>query len=214
MKAFGAAAWKPLLMLGVLALLGWGLRHLGLDGLVVQSGDHGPLAFALVGSLACAAGLPRQVVAYAAGLAYGFWPGFAIALGAEIIGCALDFWGARAMGKAWATRFLTRETGVAARMARLERFLVANAFSATLTIRLLPVGNNLALNLLAGVSRINPAPFLLASLLGYVPQTVVFALLGGGVRVSETTQMALAAALLLLSVALGLVLLRRRPVPT
>ncbi|MGI4955373.1 MAG: TVP38/TMEM64 family protein [Janthinobacterium lividum] len=213
MRGFAAAAWKPFLMLAVLAALGWSLRWAGLDGLVVQAGDHGPVVFSVVGSLACAIGLPRQVVAYTAGLAYGFWPGFALALLAEVVGCAVNFWVARFMGRNWAARFLSRETGAATRLARLERFLVTHAFSATLTIRLLPVGNNLALNLLAGVSRVRALPFIAASLLGYVPQTVVFALLGGGVRVSETFQLVLAALLLCASVGLGILLLRRRPIP-
>ncbi len=212
MRGFFVAAWQPLLMLAVLAGLGWGLRRLGLDGVVVQAGDHGPLVFALVASLACAIGLPRQVVAYTAGLAYGFWTGFGLALAAEMVGCAIDFWGARALGRRWASRFLTGESAPG-RLARLEAFLVSKAFTATLTIRLLPVGNNLALNVLAGVSRIRAVPFLAASLLGYVPQTVVFTLLGGGVRVSEGLQLGLAAVLLLVSVGLGVVLLRRRPVP-
>ena len=68
------------------------------------------------------------------------------------------------------------------------------------------------LNLLAGVSAVAAGPFLLASLLGYVPQTAVFALLGDGVRVAEGVQMALAVGLFAASVALGVYLLRR-PVP-
>ena len=99
------------------------------------------------------------------------------------------------------------------RLARLEQFLVANAFSATLTLRLLPVGSNIALNLLAGVSGVAAGPFLVASILGYVPQTVVFSLLGGGVRVSQGTQMALAVGLFAASIGLGVGLLRRRPIP-
>ena len=52
------------------------------------------------------------------------------------------------------------------------------------------------------------APFLAASLLGYVPQTLVFALLGSGVRVSEFAQLALGAALFLASMTLGFFLMR------
>ena len=81
---------------------------------------------------------------------------------------------------------------------------------ATLTLRLLPVGNNLVLNLLAGVSTLSVGPFLAALVLGYVPQTVIFALLGGGVRVSEKVQVAVAVALFAVSVILGLILLRDR----
>ena len=87
--------------------------------------------------------------------------------------------------------------------------MAASPFGATLALRLLPVGNNLAVNLLAGMAGIALPPFLAASALGYLPQTVVFALLGKGVRVDGAWQMALAAGLLAASVAIGLALLRR-----
>ena len=176
------------MLLGVLA------RRAGLDEVVTHAGDHGPVAFVVVASMACAVGVPRQVVAFAGGLAYGFWPGSILALVAEVVACGIDFVVARRVGRRWAERFLARDAARGGRVARLERFLVARAFTATLTVRLLPFGSNLAFNLLAGVSTVAAAPFLLASALGFVPQTVVFSLLGGGVRVSEGEQLALAAA--------------------
>ena len=125
-------------------------------------------------------------------------------------GAPVDFWWARLVARDWAKRRLAGN----GRVARLDRFLMANAFRATLTIRLLPVGSNIAMNLLAGVSGVAAAPFLLASVLGYVPQTVVFALLGGGVRVSEGLQIGVGRrGCWRLSVALGVALLRRRPIP-
>jgi uncharacterized membrane protein YdjX (TVP38/TMEM64 family) len=51
--------------------------------------------------------------------------------------------------------------------------------------------------------------FLAASALGYMPQTVIFALLGKGIRVDGAWQMGLAAALFVVSVVIGLWLLRR-----
>lgn len=209
--SLSSAAGRPaLLLLGLLAA-GWVLRRLGLDAGVATAGQRGPLAFVAVAAAACAVGVPRQVVAYSGGLAFGFWPGAALALLAEILGCIGDFYWARWVARAWAARWLARGGG--GRLERLSRFLGANAFVATLTLRLLPVGNNLLLNLLAGVSSVAAGPFLAASALGYVPQTAVFALLGGGVRVSQGVQVVGAVALLALSIALGLLLARRRPVP-
>jgi len=49
----------------------------------------------------------------------------------------------------------------------------------------------------------------IASALGYVPQTVVFALLGDGVRVEAWVKVGLALLLFAVSGALGLVLLQR-----
>ena len=202
-------AVRPGLLLLGLAAAGVLLQRLGLEGAVARAGEQGPLAFVLLGSVACTVGVPRQIVAYAGGLAFGFWPGVGLALVAEVVGCAVDFYWARVVARRWAAARLAR----GGRIARLERFLVANAFSATLTLRLLPLGSNIALNLLAGVSGVAALPFLVASLLGYVPQTVVFALLGGGVRVSQGVQMGLAGVLLAISVAFGVMLLRRRPLP-
>ena len=91
--------------------------------------------------------------------------------------------------------------------------LRAHPFGSTLALRLFPVGNNLALNLLAGLSGLASLPFLAASALGYLPQTVVFALLGKGVRVDGAWQLALAGLLLALSVGLGLWLMRRHRAP-
>lgn len=201
---------RPVLLAAGLVVAGLLLRAAGLESAVGRAGERGPVVFAAMGAAACAIGVPRQAVAYAGGLAFGFWPGAALALLAEIAGCAVDFWWARTVARGWAARHLARSSAAGGRVARMERFLVANAFSATLTLRLLPVGSNIVLNLLAGVSGIAAAPFLAASLLGYVPQTVVFALLGGGMRVSQGAQLALSAMLMAASIGFGVLLLRRR----
>lgn len=205
--------WKPLLMLAGLAAAGMVLRSTGFDPrqAVATAGERGPLSYVLIGMLACAAGLPRQIVAMAGGYAFGFWPGCALTLLAEIGGCAIDFAWARLLGRRLALRLIERRAG--GRLQRLDRFLSERAFTATLTLRLLPLGSNLLLNLVAGVSGVAILPFLAASLIGYIPQTVVFALAGAGASVSDSAQFGLAAVLLLLSVALGFLLLRRRPVP-
>ena len=148
-------------------------------------------------------GVPRQVVAYAAGLGFGTWAGCALALVAELGGCAADFLWARLVARDWAAR------RIGGRLARLDGQLRRFPFSATLTLRLLPVGSNILLNLLAGVSAVAAGPFLLASAIGYLPQTVVFAMLGGGVRVDRTAQLLLAGALFVAASALGLWLMRR-----
>ena len=204
-------AARPLALLLTLAAAGYALQRAGLNDAVANAGAQGPLAFILLGTLACAIGIPRQVIAYAAGLAWGFWAGTALALLAETLACAIDVYWARLLARRWATTWLARRPPES-RIARLDRFLATNAFRATLTLRLLPLGSNIALNLLAGVSAVAIPPFLLASALGYIPQTVVFALLGSGVRVSGPAQLALSIALLLASIALGLTLLRRRPI--
>lgn len=208
------AVGKLLLLAAGLAAGGLVLRAAGavlgaewVDRYVRDRGLLGEAVFVAAGALATAAGMPRQGVAFLGGYAFGAAAGTGLALLAQLGGCALSFGWARLVGRRWAERRLAGRYG--ARLRRLRDALAASPFGATLALRLLPVGNNLALNLLAGMAGIALLPFLLASAVGYLPQTVVFALLGKGVRVDGAWQVGLAAALLAASVAIGSVLLRR-----
>jgi uncharacterized membrane protein YdjX (TVP38/TMEM64 family) len=62
----------------------------------------------------------------------------------------------------------------------------------TVLIRLLPVGSNLLTNLAAGISSIRSKHFFSGTLLGYLPQTLVFALVGSGVHIAPALKLALA----------------------
>ena len=76
-------------------------------------------------------------------------------------------------------------------------------------IRLFPSGNNLVFSLLAGVSRIPAWPFFLGSCLGYIPQNLLFAMIGSGMRVDEGWRIGLSALLFAASCALGWWLYKR-----
>jgi uncharacterized membrane protein YdjX (TVP38/TMEM64 family) len=177
------------------------------DRYIRGQGLLGEGVFLLAGALASAAGVPRQGVAFLGGYAFGAIMGAGLGLVAQLLGAALAFAWARLVGRGWAERRLAGRYG--RRLRPLRDALAERPFDTTLALRLLPVGNNLALNLLAGMAGIAAAPFLAASALGYLPQTVVFALLGKGVRVDGAWQIGLAAVMLLGSVAIGFRLLRR-----
>lgn len=191
------------LMGGVVRLLSGGAEREWLAHSAALHGMAGPVWFALLGALLTAVGVPRQAVAFAGGYAFGTAGGVALALVAQLSGCGLDFLWARMVGQRWVRRRLQ------ARIGRLDRFLAAHPFSATLSLRLLPVGNNVLLNLAAGISAVPWAPFLAGSALGYLPQTVIFALLGAGVQVQRSEEIAVGIALFAIAAALGLILLRR-----
>ena len=205
--------FRPVLLGGGLLAATLLLRHLpgGEGGLlptiaVLRHGVAGRLLFLLAGSLACAVGMPRQAVCFAGGVAYGLLPGIALSSLATLSGCLLCFLWARLAGRDWARRRLAaRADGW---LARLDRLAAARPFAAVLTLRLLPVGSSLALNLAAGVLALRILPFAAATLLGSLPQTVVFTLLGGGTRIGHGAQILIAAALFAASGAAGLRLLR------
>jgi uncharacterized membrane protein YdjX (TVP38/TMEM64 family) len=208
------AAGKLVLLAAGLALGGLLLRALGaapgtdwVDLYIRDQGLAGEALFLLAGAAASAAGLPRQAVAFLGGYAFGAALGTALGLVAQVLGCALAYAWARLVGRDWAERRLAGRFG--RRLRAVRDVLAESPFGATLALRLLPVGNNLALNLLAGLAGIASLPFLAASALGYLPQTIVFALLGKGVRVDGLWQLGLAVLLLLASLGIGLALLRR-----
>jgi uncharacterized membrane protein YdjX (TVP38/TMEM64 family) len=210
-----AALWPAILKAGALllglvaaALL---LRHTG-TGLLhaLHPSWQGAAVLILAGGAMTAAGVPRQVLAFAGGYTFGAPLGGAIALAGQLLGCALDYTAAHGLASSLAQRLLARPI-----TQRLHRVLAAHPFTATLTLRLMPVSSNVTLNLLAGASRLNPRAFFSATLLGYLPQTIIFALLGSGTQVGRGAQIAVGLALFIGAMALGLVLYRwTRLIPT
>jgi len=160
--------------------------------------------FALLACLLCSVGIPRQAIAFAAGYADGVVGGTVLAVVCATVACAVDLSWARLVARRWVQARL-RDTW----LDRLDRRLAAHPFANTLALRLLPLGNNMLLNLAAGVSRVKPVPFVLASCLGYIPQTVIFTLLGSGVRVDRSVQIWVAAGLLAVSTCIGVAMIRR-----
>ncbi|WP_237181159.1 TVP38/TMEM64 family protein [Roseomonas haemaphysalidis] len=204
---------KMALLAAGLALGGWLLRELGAtpDVLVARFGLEqtlwGETAFLVIATLACAAGVPRQAVAFLGAYAFGAWIGGGLSLLAQVVGCAMAVGWAALLGRGWAERRLAGRFG--RHLRALRDVLVASPFNTTLALRLLPIGNNLALNLLAGLSGIPLLAFLAASAVGYLPQTVIFALAGSGVAVDRQWQIVLAVVLFGVSALLGLWMLRR-----
>lgn len=191
---------KGLVLLVGLAGAGLALRLLGADALHgSRPTPAGAASFVVVGALLAAGGAPRLAIAFAGGYAFGAWRGGGLAMLAQLLGCAADFWWARWVAPGWARRRLG---------GRIDRLLQAKPFTATLTLRLLPVGNNLLLNLLAGVSGVPARQFFAATLLGYLPQTAIFSLAGSGIQVGGGARLAIGVALFTASGLLGWVLLR------
>ena len=174
-----------------------------IDREVRGKGIPGELLYVAVGGLVTAVAVPRHIVSFLGGYAFGVGLGTALALAATEFGCVLVFFYGRYVGRPLVSERLR------ARVRRIEDFLASNPFSMTLLIRLLPVGNNFATCLAAGVSRVPARPFLLGSLLGYVPQTFVFALAGSGVELGQSMRLVVAVVFFVVSGAIGIWLYRR-----
>jgi len=203
----GLALMLSLALLGYLfnaSDLGSSVNEAWIDARVRGHGINGALLFLLMGGLFTAIGLPRQIIAFLGGYAFSVGLGTLLGALAALLGCMLSFFYARFFGQG----LLRARLGV--RAGRFDRFIHDHPFSMTVLIRLLPVGSNLLTNLAAGISSIRPAHFFAGTLLGYLPQTLVFALVGSGVHIAPMLKLTLAIALFLVSMALGVYLYRRR----
>lgn len=203
-------ALKPALIAGglisvamALPLINGGTAQNELTAALAEGGVRGQGVFLLLATFLTAIGLPRQIPAFAAGYAFGPWYGSAIAIVAQTLACSLDFIWARAIGQA----FVRRRFGK--RLTKIDAALCSHPFTATLTLRLMPVGSNILLNLAAGLTSVRLLPFLAASTIGFIPQTVIFSLLGQGSAPSHLHLLLLGGGMFAISTALGLFLLRR-----
>ena len=183
------------LLLATLFALGYALHGGMLDGVLSQEwidsevrgkSYQGALLFVGVAGLAVALAVPRHIISFMGGYAFGLGLGTTLALIATEIGCVLAFYVARI----WARPLVSARLG--ARVRRVEDFLAASPFSMTLLIRMVPGTNNLAICLAAGASRVPARPFLLGSLVGYFPLTFVLALAGSGIETGTAPRIAAA----------------------
>lgn len=202
----GLALMLSLALLGYLfktSDLGNSVNEAWIDARVRGHGVNGALLFLLMGGVFTAIGLPRQIIAFLGGYAFSIALGTLLGALAAVLGCMLSFGYARLFGKG----FLRAKLGE--RAGRFDHFIHEHPFSMTVLIRLLPVGSNLLTNLAAGISSIRPGSFFSGTFLGYLPQTLVFALVGSGVHIAPTLKLSLAIGLFLISGALGAWLYRR-----
>lgn len=204
--------FRGLILIVTLALVGFLMEGIGLRSMFDSTWvDHeirgkgllGEGLFLLAGAAVVALGLPRQAVCFLGGYAFGFAFGTVLALLATLLGSVSVFYYARFMGRSFLIRRFPGQTK------RLDEMLSGNPLVAAMILRLFPLSNGLAVNIGAGVSGVRALPFFAGSLLGYLPQTVIFTLLGGGMQLAPVTNTIISVVLFVVSSVLGFWLWRR-----
>ena len=174
-----------------------------IDVYVSDTGLEGRFIFLVVATFLVSIGFPRQIISFLAGYAFGLNYGAVLALISCTIGCSIAFFFARFVGRDWINSKFPR------RLAKADQFFSANTFTTTLLIRFMPAGSNFVTNLVAGVSGARAISFIGSSMLGYIPQTVIFALLGSGFIIDLEFRIILSIVLFVASILLGLFLYRK-----
>ncbi len=203
---------RGLFLIATLVALGFIIKFSGLgsifdkawiDAEIRGKGLWGITLFVAVCAIGTGIGMPRQIISFLGGYAFGFAAGTLLALVGTTIGCILSFFYSRFMGRDLVT---SRFPG---RVRNIDGFLSDNPFSMTLLIRLLPVGSNLVTCLAAGVSSVGAIPFIIGSAIGYIPQTAIFALIGSGINIDPGLRIGISIGLFVISGVLGVYLYRK-----
>jgi len=168
-----------------------------IDSQVRNDGLQGALYFMLIAALVTSIGCPRQLVAFLGGYAFGFVEGTILSTLGVGMGCMLSLFCARIVIRPFVNRRFPR------RIVKINKFLSVSPLLKTIIIRLLPIGNNLVTNLIAGVTNVKAHLFILGSLIGYIPQMAIFALMGKGVVVLSIWKIGLSIVLFFISSALS-----------
>ncbi|MCD1629188.1 TVP38/TMEM64 family protein [Marinobacter shengliensis] len=182
-----AGAWWLLQSLGIPTELSPG----SLSAWLSSQGASGPLLLMLLMMIAVVVGpIPTLPVSATAGLAFGVVWGTAIAAAGALVGAMAAFWIARSLGReAICKRF--PDNPILARDGS-QRFLTI----AVLLTRLIPVFSFALISYAAGVTAIRAWRFAVATLLGMLPMTVVFAGLGNTIKLNPMLTVLAGAAIL------------------
>jgi len=154
-------------------------------------------------SLLTSIGLPRQVAAFSGGYIFGTFYGTLLATSAATLGCLITLFIAK-------TFFRKRVLSTySEKLNHVTHFFEKHTFSKALIIRLLPAGSNFLTNVLAGIANVKVAPYVTGTCVGFIPQMLIFSLLGAGVKVGEQQQIILSVCLLCIALLLGYLLYKK-----
>jgi uncharacterized membrane protein YdjX (TVP38/TMEM64 family) len=166
-----------LLVAAVVALLllaPWKAWLAGLSGWARDAGPEGVAAFVLAYAVGSVLALPVWPLTVAAGVAYGAWGGFALALPAGAAGASLAFLAGRTLFRGAVARRVARDP----RLAALDEAVSRQGAFLVLLLRLSPFAPYNVVNYVLSASRVGLVAFAGASLVGMVPITFAWAWAG------------------------------------
>jgi len=154
------------------------------------------LCFVVGGALAIVCGLGRSVMSLAAGLFYGPYWGAFFSIMTSLLASLLIFAFVRRIGR---PRFLDRVKG---HIEKADRLVADNGFMAVIIIRQLPLAC-LMVNILLALTRVSLTEFIFGSIVGFLPEAIIFALYGSSAHGGFLGKITLAS-LLLVGVVIGI----------
>lgn len=127
---------------------------------------------AVIGGYVLAVNLavPVAVLVSVGSLVFGPWPGMAYAMGGMLSGALVGYGAGRLAGLAWV------DQAAGGRLAHLSRHLAHRGLWTVVWVRVLPVAPFLMVNVAAGALGVRLRDYLLGSLVGLLPATILITL--------------------------------------
>ncbi len=148
----------------LLAFVGW----------IRGAGGLGMFAFAVAYVLACVLFLPGSILTLGAGFAYGVGLGVPLVWASANVGAALAF----VLGRTVARDVIARRIAGNEKFAAIDRAVGRQGFRIVLLTRLSPVFPFNLLNYAFGLTRVAFRDYVLGSMIGMLPGTVMYVYLG------------------------------------
>lgn len=163
-----------------------------------------PVIFFAGGAVIIVMGVPRSVVSILGGMIFGFSAGMFLSLAATLGGSVVIFSLTRFLGRPLFNQKIGQKLKV------VEGHIKTNGLLIVILLRQLPLPC-MFVNALIGLTSVATGAFLLGSILGHLPQALIFSLYGSSVQGNFILRVSLASFLLVLFVFALRVFYKRSP---
>jgi uncharacterized membrane protein YdjX (TVP38/TMEM64 family) len=153
-----------------------------------EFGGLAPGVFLIGGALLITLGTPRSVISILGGVVFGLLWGILLALLSALLGSFIIF-----LLTKWLGRPLFKQK-VGKYLKAIEHHTKTDGFLLVIIMRQLPL-TSLLINVLIGLTSISTSIFVLGSIVGLLPETIIFALFGSSLQQSFVLRVSIASSL-------------------
>jgi uncharacterized membrane protein YdjX (TVP38/TMEM64 family) len=169
-----------------------------------EFGGLAPLLFLIGGAFVITMGVPRAVVSILGGLVFGLFWGILLALLAALLGSTIIF-----LLTKWLGRPLFKQK-VGGYLKAIENHTKTDGFLMVIILRQLPL-TSLLINVLIGLTSISMGIFILGSIVGLLPEIIIFALFGSSLQENFILRVSIASTFWIILILAARLFFRRSP---
>lgn len=208
--------WVKLTILLAVVIVLLALNHfvfkvspISLRDWVLSFGMIAPLLYVFLNVIRPLTLFPISVLSLAGGLAFGALWGTVYTVAGATVGAIMSFYIAKNVGSRW----LKKKTDAAEKVEQWQKKMREKGFFYILLLRIIPILNFDLVSYVAGISRLRLHSYIFATMLGVLPGTLAYNLLGNSFIKGNGTMIGIAVSLVLLVICIPFLLKNKRLIP-